>query len=156
MASLVWKNDYSVGVEALDFDHKLLFSLINQLDDAIDDHQNAEVVGSVLGVLAEYTRFHFAREEMLMAKGGYPDLTKHHKGHDALTLRVGELKTRFAARDVGAATATRDFLAEWLTQHILREDLAYRDYVRGQRLTDEEEASIFENAPAEDPAFQLI
>lgn len=153
--NLVWKDDYSVGVEALDFDHKLLFSLINQLDGAIADQEGEDVLGSVLGVLAEYTRYHFMREEKLMSKGGYPEIGSHHGRHEALTRRVNELKDKFDARHPQAAMEVRDFLAEWLTSHILSEDQAYREHVRGCQLTAEEEVEILEKGSTDDPAHNL-
>lgn len=139
MALITWQDSFSVGVELIDSDHKLLVSLINQLNDAAQGGQGRDVVGSVLNVLVEYTESHFTREEMLMAKGGYPDLDAHKGEHRALTERVREMVGRYRTDTTGAAEAeVLAFLKDWLTNHILGVDMHYRPYVAGVTLTQEE------------------
>jgi len=139
MALITWKDSYSVGVELIDNDHKLLVSLINQLADATEGGQGRDVVGSVLNVLIEYTVGHFSREEMLMEKGGYPDLVAHRKHHHALTEKVVAMAAQY--RDGQADSLDRDildFLKTWLTGHILGVDMEYRPYVKDVSLTPDE------------------
>lgn len=139
MVLITWQDSYSVGVELIDNDHKLLVSLINQLNDASEGGQGRDVVGSVLNVLVEYTNSHFSREEMLMAKGGYPDLVAHQSHHRALSKQVHEMVERYRG-DHGAAVDREvlTFLRDWLTNHILGVDMHYRPYVENVSLTQEE------------------
>ncbi|MFA7431743.1 MAG: bacteriohemerythrin [Rhodospirillaceae bacterium] len=139
MALITWQDSYSVGVELIDNDHKLLVSLINQLNDAAEGGQGRDVVGSVLNVLIEYTEGHFSREELLMEKGGYPDLDAHRKHHRKLTTKVREMIAQY--HDGRLSTLDRDildFLKGWLTGHILGVDMEYRPYVKDVSLTPEE------------------
>lgn len=139
MALITWKDSYSVGVDLIDNDHKLLVSLINQLGDATEGGQGRDVVGSVLNVLIEYTEGHFGREELLMEKGGYPDLAAHREHHRALTTTVREMVAQY--RDGTAQALDRDildFLQSWLTGHILGVDMEYRPFVKDVTLTPEE------------------
>lgn len=139
MTLITWQDSYSVGVELIDSDHKLLVSLINQLNDAAEGGQGRDVVGSVLNVLIEYTEGHFSREEMLMEKGGYPDLEPHREQHRALTAKVRDMVTQY--REGHAETLDRDildFLTSWLTGHILSVDMEYRPYVKDVILTPDE------------------
>lgn len=139
MQLITWQDSFSVGVDLVDNDHKLLVSLIKQLNDAVEGGQGREVVGSVLNVLIEYTESHFSREERLMEKGGYPDLPAHRKHHEKLCAQVREMVDQYKRGE----TETLDrhileFLSDWLTGHILGVDMQYRPYVQGVELTPDE------------------
>ena len=67
MTAIVWKHEMSVGVRALDMDHKLILSLINQFDEAIGNGEGEDTVSGVISALHDYTVQHFGREEEMMA-----------------------------------------------------------------------------------------
>lgn len=139
MALITWQESYSVGVEMIDTDHQLLVSLINQLDDAIREGGGRDTVGSVLNVLLEYTETHFGREELLMEKGGYPELAPHKREHVKLTDQVRVIADRFNGGDDSSLDAeVLEFLKNWLTGHILGVDRKYAPFVKDLTLTPEE------------------
>ena len=130
MASIQWTPDMSVGVESLDNDHKLLLSLVNQLDDAIRAGTGEDTVSSVLDALLDYAQYHFAREEALMAACGYPDDEAHHHTHEVMRTQVTHIRDRYVAnpetihdREVLA------FLKNWLTAHIMGRDKLYAPFM---------------------------
>ncbi|MEW8498684.1 MAG: hemerythrin domain-containing protein, partial [Candidatus Thiodiazotropha taylori] len=61
-----WSDALSVGIEEIDEQHKMLVDLVNKMHEAIHQRHGSDVVKSILGDLAEYTRIHFAVEESLM------------------------------------------------------------------------------------------
>ena len=67
VTAIVWKHEMSVGVRALDMDHKLILSLINQFDEAIGNGEGEDTVSGVISALHDYTVQHFGREEEMMA-----------------------------------------------------------------------------------------
>jgi len=143
MALFEWTDDFITGIEAIDDDHKLLVSLINQLHEATAAGQNREIITSVLTVLMEYTCTHFAREEKILEKSDYPHLEMHQEKHKVLREQVIEIHRRFVEEEVDSiAGETLVFLKEWLTKHILGTDLAYKPYVQGIVLTQQEEMEI--------------
>jgi hemerythrin-like metal-binding protein len=145
MTLISWQASYSVGSELMDTDHQLLVSLINQLDDAISGGHGSDVVGSVLRVLVEYTHSHFAREELLMEKGHYPNLTAHIAEHRKLTSQVSAIVERNTHQD--GLNVDRDllnFLTAWLTNHIAGSDKDYSAYIQGVELSPEEQLSAVE------------
>lgn len=155
MPLITWQDSYSVGVPLIDDDHRLLVSLINQLDDAIQGGQGRDVVGSVLNVLEEYTRGHFGREERLMEKAGYPDLVPHRREHHKLTDQVRAIVERYhAGPDETLDADVLAFLKTWLTGHILGVDMKYAPYLEGVTLTPDEIAAslgLAEADPEDDP-----
>lgn len=139
MDLITWQDSYSVGVELIDNDHKLLVSLINQLSESIESQQGREVAGSVLNVLEEYTASHFGREELLMEKGGYPDLAPHRVEHEKLKAQVRDVVSRYHAGDTEQLDReVLAFLRNWLTGHILGVDMKYAPYVKDVVLTPDE------------------
>ncbi len=130
MTLMVWRDEYSVGVDAIDDDHKLLVSLINQLHDAQETAQAHELVGSILNVLLEYTVGHFALEERLMERGGYPQLEQHRAEHRRLTARIDEMKVLYDSGEYAVVEVEMlRFFSQWLANHITRVDTRFRPWV---------------------------
>jgi len=122
---ITWTPEMSVGVPALDDDHRILVGLINKLADA-QDVNDAGMIESVLDSLAIYVEEHFQREEEYMESVGFPHLTEHRVIHRDLTKKVEQIRLDFflGNRDsIGEYTFA--FLKEWLRQHILVEDMQY-------------------------------
>lgn len=132
MAQLAWSEAYAVGNAMLDSDHRILLSLLNQLQDATETGQSRAVVGTVVNVLVEYTEHHFRREEALMAAAGYPQLEAHMASHRDLEARVRDIRDRW---NDGERSVLDDevltFLKKWLTEHILGADKSYRPWIEG-------------------------
>jgi hemerythrin-like metal-binding protein len=143
--TLAWSEAYAVGSAMLDSDHRILFNLINQLQDATETGQSRSVVGTVVGVLVEYTEHHFRREEAAMAAAGYPNLEAHRAIHRDLEAQVRRIRDRWNA---GERTVLDDevlvFLKKWLTEHILGADKSYRPWI-------EDGTAIGESACREQP-----
>ena len=133
MAAIKWSEAMSVGVPAVDHDHKILVGLINSLGEATrggDD--KTQVIAGALATLIAYTQYHFEREEKMMEACGYPDLQTHHEEHHALTQEVLALKDRFLASESDITVdELLTFLTGWLNHHILLQDMEYREYVEG-------------------------
>jgi hemerythrin len=126
MGGFVWTEAMSVGVPALDSDHRCLVRIINVLADAEGDDQS-RVVGIVLDTLGVYCRYHFAREEQVMAACGFPELGFHRREHDGFSRTVTILNE--PCDDKTRAADLLQYLKEWLLHHILIQDMAYKPYV---------------------------
>ena len=126
MALIEWKEEYSVSVKRFDADHKKLFSLLNALSDAMAKGHGRFVIQSVLHQLIDYTRQHFAAEEIAMRTVAFPGLASHAAEHRALTAKV----EKFAAECGEGKIITIDvlyFLRDWLDHHILVTDRKYAE-----------------------------
>lgn len=124
-----WKDSYSVKVTALDNQHKKLFELVQELYLAMSKGHGRAIAGGVLQRLADYTVNHFAVEEKLMEKHGYPHLASHRAEHKALTDKVTAFKKTF---DAGTANITPElmvFLQHWLRDHIQTIDQKYSEFL---------------------------
>ncbi len=130
MAFLSWHERYSVGHAELDAEHKRLFELVNHFDDVIQMELAGEL-GLILDDIVSSTVAHFRREEDLMKQAGFPRLAEHKDMHDELINQIKEVRiTMKKGGHVGTKSVVR-FLADWLTNHIIREDMEYKPYLKG-------------------------
>lgn len=126
MPIIHWTPDFSVGVSSLDTDHKVLISLINQLDDAIRAGEPRDAISRVLDALLDYTDYHFAREEALMRACGYPDIEAHIRTHGTLRAQVHDIRDRYRRNPESMhSREVLAFLKNWLTAHIVGRDRLY-------------------------------
>lgn len=129
MSLLVWDDSYSVNVGSCDEDHKKLFALTNELHEAMKRGKATQVLDGVVKSLADYTRYHFAREEALMEKTQYPNLIKHREQHVAFVKKVEEFQQHLKTGAIGQSIAVTDFLRDWLTNHIKKTDRQYSGHL---------------------------
>jgi hemerythrin len=125
-----WSDEYSVGIEEIDEQHKTLFLLINRLDQAILDRKGSTVCGGILDALVDYTHIHFSQEQTLMRVGCYPDYDAHCELHKDLVDEVEALRQKIATGKATISFELMHFLRNWLTKHILGEDMKYGVYFR--------------------------
>ena len=65
MAFLKWSEKMSVGVPALDADHKKMVDLINGLSKTMNEGGSVDEVCQAINALVDYARYHFEMEERL-------------------------------------------------------------------------------------------
>jgi len=121
-----WLEEYSVGDEQFDADHKKIFDLINRLDSAAGDLANTEFLEAILEDLIEYTDDHFEREEKFMRDIGYKGLVEHHARHAELDEKLHGLYNRLHDGETNVAKDVVELLKQWWNIHILKEDMAYK------------------------------
>ena len=128
MALLDWNETYSVGVTKFDDQHKRLFSLINQLNDAMKIGKSKDVLGTILKELIDYTATHFSQEEALMATHEYLQLQMHKAEHAKLVKQVLKLQEEFTAGKMMLSIEVLNFLTSWLNTHIMGTDKKYGEF----------------------------
>ncbi|MEN6628887.1 MAG: bacteriohemerythrin, partial [Sulfuricella sp.] len=120
-----WTEEMSVKVPHLDNDHRFLIALINQLASA-EKIGNRRIAESVLDELINYTLDHFQREDLFLEKMGYPDLSKHKRLHNSFTEVIQDIRWQYLH---GFRPKINNeillFLRNWLSKHILVEDMKY-------------------------------
>ncbi len=126
---LTWHDNYSVGVEVLDEDHKRLLNLINQLQTAVHYHTSDEYEKEAFDALIDYTKTHFQREEDLMEKHGFPGLEAHHQQHQEMIAEVSKLVTDYRENTEATIEKTISYLQTWLIKHINGTDKEYSSFL---------------------------
>lgn len=122
---LVWKDEYSVGIEEMDNDHKKLLNLINQLQTAVHYYTGKEFEEKALDELVDYTKTHFKKEEKLLEDNGYADLEAHKLQHEKFIAKVTSFLEQYKKDSDMTMTDTLEFLKDWLIKHINGTDKEY-------------------------------
>lgn len=128
MALITWSDRMSVGVERIDKQHRQLIDLLNSLHSEMLAGRGLQVVLEVLNNLVEYTKTHFATEETLFRNHGYPQAQAHKQQHDELTDKAIALHREVSSGRATLSLPTMNFLKDWLSNHILKTDMAYKPF----------------------------
>jgi hemerythrin-like metal-binding protein len=126
MSFFEWREELETGVDLIDFQHRNLVNMLNNVADAVqgDDFGKELIFEVTLDQLIEYTVHHFATEEKLMIKGDYEHIASHQKMHHALAATAVEFKKRYAEGEKDIGPDLVEFLKTWLNDHIMKVDMA--------------------------------
>ena len=120
-----WSDAISVGIDAIDDQHKVLIELINRLHQASAGKSDKAVLRKILGDLVDYTVEHFKFEEDFMTQSEYPGYEQHKAAHVALVGQVTDLVAAFDAGKAKLGGEVFQFLRSWLNGHIRGTDRRY-------------------------------
>jgi len=124
-----WKDDYSVGIDSIDLQHKKLLNLINQLQTAVDYSTGEQFEREALDELVDYTKTHFSYEEGLLKDNEYPDYEPHKEQHEKMFKKVGEVLSEYEKDHDTAMSNAAEYLKHWLINHINGTDKEYSSYL---------------------------
>lgn len=130
MVFFPWKEEYKIGIEEIDSQHKGLISLINKLYQAMREGKGRYIVHEILKNLIEYTEKHFKTEEGWMEEYKYPGLQRHREEHESLKRKVQEMEENFMDAPPGFSIKLANFLKEWLHNHLLGSDKRFGDFLK--------------------------
>ena len=130
MALIEWTDELNVGIPEIDRQHRGLIALVNELDRAMRERRGQEETGHVALKLVDYVRTHFALEEELFRKHGYPEAYEHTRRHVEFTRRAHEFRIEAEAGKLLLSVEITRFLRDWISHHIKVEDQAYAPFLR--------------------------
>jgi len=84
MSLVKWKEEFSVGVVEVDYEHQELIALINELHRSVQEGVTRDQVVEGLGDIYAHIAAHFALEEKVMRESHYRALHEHKMDHEAL------------------------------------------------------------------------
>ncbi len=129
---LEWKDEYCVGIDSIDQQHRKLVNLINQLQTAVDYSTGEEFERDALDELVDYTKTHFSYEEGLMRDNDYPDFESHKAQHEKMFKKVEEVLAEYEQDQDTAMSNAVEYLKDWLINHINGTDKQYSSYLIGK------------------------
>jgi two-component system cell cycle response regulator len=126
MTELLWNEGMSVGIDAIDTDHKQIIAILAKLTSAQHGATSAQCINAIFTELEHYVTLHFAREESLLEQAGYADIAAHKVSHQKFIEQLPELKQEWLTKDcLACSEKITTFLHQWIIKHILIEDLDY-------------------------------
>lgn len=130
---LAWTESLSVGVPKLDEHHRHLFTLLARIAAMVEEGGlSYDALQSVFTELNSYIAYHFAEEEAMMERAGFPFLELHRHSHQTIAMRVADMSAALIADEMeSSARDLHGFLTGWLIHHIEIEDFEYRPFLAG-------------------------
>ena len=133
MAILSWNDQYLIGQPIIDEEHKNLFRLINDFHTHWSEKRDRQEIARVLNQLIQYGELHFQHEESIMAEEAYPEFESHRKIHERLIDEIFKLNEELAGRSPLLERDMARFLKQWLVDHIVHNDYAFRNFLIRKR-----------------------
>ncbi len=127
-----WSDEYSVGIPAIDEQHKFFFEAVHRLHKECLANEGEHVVLETLVFLENYVVGHFQAEEALMREHEYARVDEHAKLHIEFLKQFRELIGPF--KELGPsqqlAESMGEMVQQWLVDHIAKADMLYAKHIR--------------------------
>ena len=126
MPKLVWSDQFNLGIDVIDQQHRTIMDYVNQFYDARSRGSSHKDIVKLVKKIVDYTMFHFTFEEDIQEKAGYPFLKPHKKTHALIAQHVSDFQSRFENGD-DVSSEVDGLLSKWLFDHLKHDD---SDYVK--------------------------
>lgn len=127
-----WTEEFNTGISEIDEQHKQLIDLLNHLFNLMRKGQAKNELPGAIDQLAKYSDFHFATEEKYFKLYNYPDTEKHIAYHYLFKDKIDGFRLQLATGNLTLSIDIFKYLKLWLQEHILGEDMKYRDFYKEQ------------------------
>lgn len=131
MNNLKWNDEYKIGIENIDEQHKEIFRRTSlAMESLMKDQEDG--IRKVLEFLKAYVIDHFQAEEKFQISIDYPEKEKHAELHREFVDTVMSMIDEFdKSKDKKVASITvNTVLIDWLINHICVEDLKIAKYYK--------------------------
>jgi hemerythrin len=123
-----WSDSFSVNIESIDSQHKILFGMIDKFYEGLyNKDRQANLLKLIYG-LRDYTVLHFNKEEQLMKKFNYPNFANHIKEHALFISTVADYIDRINSGKLLVSIEITNFIKDWISNHIATVDKAYSEF----------------------------
>ena len=94
---VVWTKDLETGNTQIDSEHKQLIKAADDLIQACGKGKGRDEISKAVDFLSNYTKTHFAHEELLQVKYKLPEYETHKAWHKAYVKDIEELAAKLKA-----------------------------------------------------------
>jgi len=122
MAKIEWKDNYAVGNDVIDREHKELIEQINQLYELLARSTDTHRVEVMLGDIQADISAHFAFEELMMSEADFAEYEEHKKDHETLLDQINDMVFSFSEDPETGRQLLKDKLSNWFARHFVTFD----------------------------------
>lgn len=127
--SMAGREAFSVGDAEIDGQHEALFQRAAMVAMAIEQQLGDGLQQDLLREMINEEALHFAAEEALMRRVGYPDVETHVKEHNRLLAETQATAKAVADGAISCAEGLQR-ISNMLLNHMLGWDLRYKTFVQ--------------------------
>ncbi|WP_422446740.1 bacteriohemerythrin [Thermoanaerobacterium sp. DL9XJH110] len=121
-----WKDEYRIGVEKIDEQHKKLFEIAGRAYDLLKNEfyiDKYDRIVEILNELKDYTVYHFNSEEEYMKSIGYRRFLSHKVEHDDFIEKINSVDfSKIDSNQDKYILDLLEFIVNWIDKHILGRD----------------------------------
>ena len=121
-----WNDDYLVGIEEIDNQHKKLFEITDVAFNLLKDGfrmDKYDEIASILEELRSYAIYHFKSEEEYMLSIGYKKYFSQKVDHDDFIQKINGIDLNKVDENQDAyLMSIVEFAVEWISEHIIQKD----------------------------------
>jgi len=122
MSLIEWDEKYSVGVAAVDHEHRELIGLVNEAHDRLLRPGAVEVVMEFLGEIFARISAHFALEEQIMRARNYDRYDEHKTDHEHLLDEIRDIMDDYEDGELFSEALLAQQLKTWFAGHFRSHD----------------------------------
>ncbi|HEV3329976.1 MAG TPA: hemerythrin family protein [Bryobacteraceae bacterium] len=125
-----WSKENEVFLAQIDAEHRELFRVADELENAIAAGAPAPRVKTLLHSLVTHVGDHFTHEEWLMQSTAYPSFGWHKEQHETARRRLKLFVPLIEGGEIEAIELFFEFLSGWLEDHTTVTDRMMAAHVR--------------------------
>ena len=133
MEPITWNDDFKVGVEQLDEQHRQLIQILNRLISKPQATTGSETISELLNDMMNYSKTHFETEENFLRQCNYPHLDEQIAQHRAFRKKNVDFCTATMQKDKTVPKEILHYLHDWWMNHILKSDMKYKPFLNKQK-----------------------
>ncbi len=122
MKYLQWCKEFSIGNDAVDFEHQELMDMINLIYAELDNRRDVVQIRRTMGEVHAEISAHFALEERIMRHARYEEFDKHKDDHENLLDQIRTMMDAIENDPEHALDVLSDKLADWFRGHFVTFD----------------------------------
>jgi hemerythrin len=121
-ASLLWNDDYCIGHEIIDSEHKRLFEIAGRIFAVKNPLMDIAAIKNMVHQLYDYMQEHFEHEETCMIQAVYSDSGTHKEKHAEIIREMNDI-VKLSKNFIQIQNRLVVLMRKWLLDHVLKEDL---------------------------------
>jgi len=128
-----WTSQLATGITLIDSQHQEFIRRINVfLDRCADEGCSTKDLEQTFGFLLSYALTHFEDEQQCMQAHAFAGRSRHKQQHEKLSQWLQQTWQQWQGQPPSPDQVFKVcyFLYDWLTQHILKEDMAMAAHLR--------------------------
>ncbi len=123
-----WQSQFETGIKSIDDQHRVLVSIIGDLERAIHEKTSTKIIDHLLSRIVTYIATHFSHEEKWLLFTKYPDAESHKVEHEILKQQIFDFHSKVQTKMPDIDKNLLEFLKNWINDHIMKSDKKYVDH----------------------------
>ena len=123
---LIWKEEYSIGIDLIDAQHKHLFEIGNDAYELLKNDfyiDKYDKIIQILEDLRQYAKFHFQSEENYMMEINSDQLPSQKIAHDEFIRKIYDIDLKsIDENQKERLDEILTFIFNWILEHVLNKD----------------------------------